>query len=151
VIVCASLLDKLPNVAGLARTCEIFNAATLLIANMDIMEDIHFRQISVTAHKWVRMEEVKPTSLRAYCRQKQREGYAIVALEQTSISTPLNKFTFPKKCVILLGNEKEGLPVDILQGVDHCIEIPQFGVIRSLNAHVSGAILLWQYTQQHQP
>ncbi|OQR98645.1 SpoU rRNA Methylase family [Achlya hypogyna] len=148
VIVCASLVDKLPNVAGLARTCEIFNASKLLIPNMAMTEDIVFRQISVTAHKWVPTEEVKPDQVRAYCRQKQREGFTIVALEQTSSSQSLTTYDFPDKCVIVLGNEKEGIPVDILQAVDDCVEIPQLGVIRSLNVHVSGAILLWGYTQQ---
>ena len=32
--------------------------------------------------------------------------------------------------------------------LDQCIEIPQFGVIRSLNVHVSGALCLWEYTKQ---
>lgn len=29
--------------------------------------------------------------------------------------------------------------------LDLCIEIPQYGIIRSLNVHVSGSILLWEY------
>lgn len=29
--------------------------------------------------------------------------------------------------------------------LDVCIEIPQLGIIRSLNVHVSGSILLWEY------
>jgi len=50
--------------------------------------------------------------------------------------------------VLLLGREKEGVPVELLQLVDHCIEIPQFGIIRSLNVHVTGAIAIWEYTKQ---
>ncbi|KAF0685767.1 Aste57867_22375 [Aphanomyces stellatus] len=148
VIMCASLVDKIPNVAGLARTCEIFNASKLLIPNMSMTEDILFRQISVTANQWVNMEQVKPDEVREYLRRMKKQGYAIVALEQTSSSACLTQFQFPDKVVIVLGNEKEGIPVDILQAVDLCVEIPQMGVIRSLNVHVSGAILLWAYTQQ---
>jgi tRNA guanosine-2'-O-methyltransferase len=33
--------------------------------------------------------------------------------------------------------------------VDVCVEIPQLGVIRSLNVHVSGAIMSWEYVRQH--
>lgn len=29
--------------------------------------------------------------------------------------------------------------------LDLCVEIPQYGIIRSLNVHVSGSILLWEY------
>jgi tRNA G18 (ribose-2'-O)-methylase SpoU len=50
--------------------------------------------------------------------------------------------------VLLLGKEKEGIPVEYLQVVDQCLEIPQYGIIRSLNVHVSGAIAIWEYTKQ---
>ncbi|KAL2233039.1 UNVERIFIED_CONTAM: putative methyltransferase TARBP1, partial [Sesamum indicum] len=50
--------------------------------------------------------------------------------------------------VLVLGREKEGIPVEIIHMLDTCIEIPQLGVVRSLNVHVSGAIALWEYTRQ---
>lgn len=50
--------------------------------------------------------------------------------------------------VLVLGREKEGIPVDIIHILDACVEIPQLGVVRSLNVHVSGAIALWEYTRQ---
>ncbi len=34
------------------------------------------------------------------------------------------------------------------QELDVCVEIPQFGIIRSLNVHVSASLLLWEYTRQ---
>jgi tRNA G18 (ribose-2'-O)-methylase SpoU len=55
---------------------------------------------------------------------------------------------FPEKCVLLLGKEKEGIPIQFLSAVDQCIEIPQLGITRSLNVHVSGAISIWEYTKQ---
>ena len=45
-------------------------------------------------------------------------------------------------------NEKEGIPVDFIQLLDVCVEIPQRGLVRSLNVHVSGALLIWEYTRQ---
>lgn len=45
-------------------------------------------------------------------------------------------------------NEKQGIPADLIQLVDVCVEIPQQGVIRSLNVHVSGALLIWEYRKQ---
>jgi len=50
--------------------------------------------------------------------------------------------------VLGLGQEKEGIPVNLIQVLDACMEIPQLGVIRSLNVHVSGAIAVWEYTRQ---
>jgi len=42
-----------------------------------------------------------------------------------------------------------GIPVDIIQLLDECVEIPQLGIIRSLNVHISGAIMVWEYCKQH--
>lgn len=70
-------------------------------------------------------------------------------VEQATNSIPLQRFSFPKRCVLLLGNEQSGMPAGILPLLDACVEIPMLGVTRSLNAHVSGAMVLWQYTQQH--
>ena len=49
---------------------------------------------------------------------------------------------------MIFRNEKEGLPVELIQFLDVCVEIPQQGFVRSLNVHVSGALLIWEYTRQ---
>ena len=67
---------------------------------------------------------------------------------QTSESRKLNEYKFPRKSVIVLGNEKEGILVDNIQLLDICVEIPQTGLIRSLNIHVTGAIIIWEYVRQ---
>jgi hypothetical protein len=41
-----------------------------------------------------------------------------------SKSVQLNKFEFPIKSLILLGNEKEGIPVDLIQMLDTSRAIP---------------------------
>lgn len=71
-----------------------------------------------------------------------------MGVEQTSSSVSIEKLAFPEKTVLLLGKEKEGIPVEFLQAVDICVEIPQFGIIRSLNVHVSGSVAIWEYTKQ---
>jgi tRNA G18 (ribose-2'-O)-methylase SpoU len=37
--------------------------------------------------------------------------------------------------VLVLGCEKEGILVNLIQVLDACMEIPQLGVIRPLNVH----------------
>ncbi|XP_024005166.1 uncharacterized protein LOC18030139 [Eutrema salsugineum] len=147
-ILVASLLDRIPNLAGLARTCEIFKASGLAVADANIIHDKQFQLISVTAEKWVPIMEVPVNSLKLFLEKKKREGFSILGLEQTANSVSLDKYQFPKKTVLVLGREKEGIPVDIIHVLDACVEIPQLGVVRSLNVHVSGAIALWEYTRQ---
>ncbi|XP_028956801.1 uncharacterized protein [Malus domestica] len=147
-ILVASLLDRIPNLAGLARTCEVFKVSGLAVADANVVHDKQFQLISVTAEKWVPIIEVPVDSLKVFLERKKREGFSILGLEQTANSVPLDQYSFPKKTVLVLGREKEGIPVDIIHILDACIEIPQLGVVRSLNVHVSGAIALWEYTRQ---
>ena len=49
--------------------------------------------------------------------------------------------------MLVLGNEKEGIPFDIISHLDVVVEIPQEGIIRSLNVHVSAAIAIWEFTR----
>lgn len=76
------------------------------------------------------------------------DGFRIVALEQTANSVPLQSYAFAKKTCLVLGNERTGVPAEILHLVDDCVEIPQFGRVRSLNVHVSGSIAIWKAREQ---
>ncbi|PWA72733.1 tRNA/rRNA methyltransferase (SpoU) family protein [Artemisia annua] len=148
IILVASLIDRVPNLAGLARTCEVFKAASLVVDNVNILNDKQFQLISVTAEKWVPIIEVPVSNVTGFLEKKKKEGYSILGLEQTANSVALDQYVFPKKTVLVLGREKEGIPVELIHILDACIEIPQMGVVRSLNVHVSGAIALWEYTRQ---
>ena len=59
-----------------------------------------------------------------------------------------NRFRFPRRTLLLLGNEREGLTPSLLSAVDRCVEIPQSGLVRSLNVHVAGAVAVWEYVRQ---
>lgn len=98
------------------------------------------------------MSEVPVDELPVWIGSMRRQGYTILGLEQTDTSINLShigkvSISSFAKCVLLLGKEKEGIPVELLQEIDLCLEIPQYGVVRSLNVHVSAAIALWEITK----
>ena len=107
-IICATLVDKVPNLAGLARTAEIFSAKMLVIPNLLVKKQDDFKTISASANDWIEMEECKEEELLTWLYKKKSQGYTIVGLEQTSSSKCITKFRFPGKTVLLLGKEKEG-------------------------------------------
>ncbi|XP_070257404.1 LOW QUALITY PROTEIN: probable methyltransferase TARBP1 [Myotis yumanensis] len=147
-IVVASLIDKPTNLGGLCRTCEVFGAAALVVGSLQCVSDKQFQQLSVSAEQWLPLVEVKPPQLAGYLRQKQAEGYTVIGVEQTARSTALTQYCFPERSLLLLGNEREGIPANLIQQLDVCVEIPQQGITRSLNVHVSGALLIWEYARQ---
>jgi tRNA G18 (ribose-2'-O)-methylase SpoU len=91
----------------------------------------------------VPLVEVPETELLAYMQDLKSEGYTLLGVEQTANSKNLISYNFPERCALLLGKEKEGIPAEFIQLLDECIEVPQLGVIRSLNVHVTGSIFLY--------
>ncbi|KAH8388283.1 hypothetical protein KR093_002809 [Drosophila rubida] len=148
-IVVASLIDKLPNLGGLARTCEVLGVKTLILNSKSVVDKTDFTNLSMTAEKSLNILEVKPDSLAGYLINKQSMGYKIVGAEQTAYSISFVDFKFPEKCVLLLGHEKHGISVDLIALLDFAVEIPQFGMVRSLNVHVTGSLFIWEYCKQH--
>jgi len=148
-VVVASLVDKTPNLAGLCRTCEVFACESLVLPNLKVASEQAFQSISVTAEKWLPLQGVaKGAPLKAQLLELRRKGYALVGVEQTHTSVELDKWQFAEKTVILLGAEKEGIDADLLPLLDGCVEIPQQGQLRSLNVHVAGSVIMWEYVRQ---
>jgi tRNA G18 (ribose-2'-O)-methylase SpoU len=144
-IVVASLVDKLPNLAGLARTCEVLGAEALVVADAKVFAKPEFASISVTAERWLPTREVPRNRLGAYLEALRREGYWLVGLEQTRGATSLDAFRFREKTALVLGREREGVDADVLARLDECVVIPQEGLIRSLNVHVSASVAVAEY------
>ena len=100
-------------------------------------------------NRWQNIQEVgRGANLVHYLEEKQSEGFVLVGLEQTSQSISLDEYEFENKTILILGNEKEGIPIDVLEILDVCVEIPQSGRIRSFNVHVTGAMAIWEYVRQ---
>ena len=58
-IICATLVEKTPNIAGLVRSAEIFAAEKLVVCNIGVCKMDSFKNISVGAEEWIVIEECK--------------------------------------------------------------------------------------------
>ncbi|KXS17981.1 hypothetical protein M427DRAFT_236557 [Gonapodya prolifera JEL478] len=147
-ILAASLLEKPENLGGLSRTCEIFGVETLVLHSMKVTTEAAFQSLAVTSHLHLPLLEVLRRNLPEFLTAKRREGYTIVGVEQAESSVALNHASIPERIILVLGNEKGGIPPNILTLCDMLIEIPQSGETRSLNVHVSGSLVMWEYIRQ---
>ena len=75
--------------------------------------------------KWIQITEVKRRQIVDWFGEVKRKGYTLVGLEQTTNSVEIQHFNFPDKCALVLGNEKEGIPYNLIPLLDAIIEIPQ--------------------------
>ena len=57
-IMCASLIDKATNLAGLSKTCEIMNCRSLIVNNKDIIRAKEFKDIAIQNEDWLPIYEV---------------------------------------------------------------------------------------------
>jgi 23S rRNA (guanosine2251-2'-O)-methyltransferase len=75
------------------------------------------------------------------------DGYRIIAIEQAEKSIMLQEFTpaNDQKYALVFGNEVNGVSEEVMQNIDACIEIPQFGTKHSFNIVVSAGIVLWDF------
>ncbi|KAK6888212.1 tRNA (guanosine(18)-2'-O)-methyltransferase [Candida tropicalis] len=149
-IVVSSLVDKPPNLGGICRLCDVLGAGLLTLHDIEVKKHPHFKTVAVTADHWMPMIEVKMENIRDYLLDKKREGYTLIGLEQTDKSVELNNdLKFPKKSLILIGKEREGIPGDLLAELDFCVEIKQVGIVRSMNIQTATAIIVHAYSSQH--
>ena len=172
-VVIASLVDKIPNLAGLARTCEVLGAEVrlfylilvrairlttscficsqaLVMADRDrTVSHKDFTAVSVTAEQWLPIRDVSIAGLVPYLLRLRREGYTLVGLEQTRGAVDVNAFEFPRRTALVLGREREGIDADVLSVLDTCVVIEQKGMIRSLNVHVSASVAIAAYARAH--
>lgn len=146
------LLDNVrsvQNVASLFRIADCVGMTKIILggvtpAPLDRFQKPRkdFAKISLGAEKSVTWELVEnPIKI---VQKYKKDGFEIVALEQTKNSIPYTNFKITKPTLLILGAEIEGVSKEVLKRSDVCLEIPMAGKKESLNVAVSGAIALFR-------
>jgi 23S rRNA (guanosine2251-2'-O)-methyltransferase len=79
-------------------------------------------------------------------QKKKKEGYCIVAIEQSKQSIDYKKVALPPKPIlVLLGNEVEGISSELLALSDIVAELPMKGKKESLNVSVAAGAVLFRW------
>lgn len=82
-------------------------------------------------------------------QQLKKDGYSILALEQTDQSIPIHKYEPAGKPIcLILGNEVTGVDEMLLSRIDDAVEIPQFGMKHSLNVSVASGVALYAFCEK---
>lgn len=73
----------------------------------------------------------------------------LFAIENIKNTKTLAKTNFPKKCVLLFGQEGQGISDELIDIADEVIMIEQLGSTRSINVGVAAGIAMYEYLRQH--
>lgn len=79
------------------------------------------------------------------CQALKKLGYKIFAAEVQENSTPLWHVEVPKKWVLLMGNEGQGLSQEILNICDEVVTIEMQEGVKSFNVGVAASMMMYQF------
>jgi len=74
---------------------------------------------------------------------------AVVAVDNTPGSLPVETAELPRDCILLFGQEGPGLSEAAQQAASMVVSIAQFGTTRSINAGVAAGIVMHAWVRQH--
>jgi 23S rRNA (guanosine2251-2'-O)-methyltransferase len=136
------------NVGAIFRTCDAAGVAKVWLAGVTPAPKDRFGRAVPEIHKTaLGAEETIPsesvTDVIATVAKLQAAGSVVVAVELAPGSISLTDFVVPDNVVYVLGSETEGLPAEVLEVVDHVVEIPMLGAKESLNVSVACGIVLY--------
>lgn len=77
-------------------------------------------------------------------RRLKKDGFTLVAIEQSLDSTDYKKVHPGAKTAFVLGNEVTGIPASVLKHIDIVAEIPMAGMKESLNVSVAAGVALFR-------
>ena len=102
-------------------------------------------KVALGAEKWIAWEKVGQTA--KLIDKMKKDGYKILAVEQSSRSVSYHKIKLSKKDLgktsLIVGNEIKGLPATVLRQADKILEIPMRGKKESLNVAVAFGIVVF--------
>ena len=132
------------NVGSVFRTSDAFALEGLHLCGITAcppQKDI--RKTALGARDSVNWTHWKETSMAI--EHLKSEGYKGSAIEQAEGSIALQDFKVEAggKYAVVFGHEVKGVSEEVMQLVDACIEIPQFGTKHSLNIAVSVGVIVW--------
>ncbi|HLQ99610.1 MAG TPA: RNA methyltransferase [Sphingobacterium sp.] len=139
------------NVGSAFRTSDCFALEKIYLCGITAKpphRDIEKTALGATrSMEW---EYIKESS--QLVKQLKKEGYIVLAVEQTNESVFIHEYSplAEEKYALVFGNEVNGVSDEVMALIDGCLEIPQFGTKHSFNISVSIGIVAWDFFSKTQ-
>lgn len=130
------------NVGGLFRLADGLAATKVYICGeTEIPPNHRIQKASIGTYKVVPWA-YRDTAAEAIAELK-KQGVRIIAVEQDEHSIDYRKAEYKQPVALLVGNETFGVTKETLALCDATVEIPMWGINKSLNVIVSAAIVAY--------
>lgn len=148
-IVVDNVLDTY-NVGSIFRLADAVAAEKVILCGETLTPpNSRIKKASINTTGWV--DWVYAENTVKIVQKLKREGYKIVAVEQDTRSKPFYKVQYDFPLAIVVGNETRGVSPEVLDLSDLIVEMPMWGINKSLNVMVSCGIILYEIMKQMSP
>lgn len=146
-VVCDNVTNA-PNLGSLFRICDAFGVKELVLCGKDISLGRKMTKTSRATENVVKHKTQE--HILEVVSELKSNNYYIVALEITTSSESIHKFSFPNNLPIALivGDENFGVSEDILKLCNAIVHIPMYGQNSSMNVVQATNIALYEITKQ---
>lgn len=76
-------------------------------------------------------------------------GLPLVGVDNLPGAEPIDRAPLPRACVLLFGQESEGLSAAARAAVSSLLSIPQWGSTRSINAGAASAVAMYEWCRRY--
>lgn len=141
-IVCDNILDTF-NIGSIFRLADAVAVKKIYLCGQTATPpNARIAKAAVGCEKWVPWQHI-PSAVEAIGKVKSEESKCkVVSIEQGKNSVDFRKVEYREPIAFVIGHETSGVSREALKVSDIQIEIPMFGVNRSLNVLVSLAIII---------
>jgi len=132
-------ITKEHNVGSLVRTAHAVAAEEVVLVG-DREWNV---EAARTAELYTKVTQLSDAA--AFRRYLEEKKWDLVAVELDPRAINLFDAEYPQRPCFLLGAELGGIPADLLNDAKLIVQIPQWGLVPSLNLAVAGSIVLYDF------
>jgi tRNA G18 (ribose-2'-O)-methylase SpoU len=134
------------NVGAMFRTADACGFAKIYLVGFTPDPEHHrLKKVALGAETWVPWEKVD--DLHQLLITLKKDGFQLIALEQSPRSQEFGNFAVADKVALVVGNELDGTDVFTLEIADVVAEIPMRGKKQSLNVAIATGIAMFEISK----
>ena len=146
-IILDNVLDTY-NVGSIFQLADAVAAEKIILCGQTLTPpNSRIKKASVNTTGWVYWEYKESTLAAINDLRSTISNLTVVAVEQDARSKPFHKVRYEFPLAIVVGNETTGVSKEVLDMADMIVELPMWGVNKSLNVMVSCGIVLYEITK----
>ena len=145
----------LDNVMDTYNTGAIFRLADAVAAEKVILcgqtetpPHTRIKKASINTSEWVAWEYAETAVSAVKSLKLKVKSLRVVAVEQDTKSVQYDKIEYKLPIALVVGHETKGVSKEVLELCDQIVEIPMWGVNKSLNVMVSLGIVLYKVMEK---